>query len=388
MKTGIRLAILLPLTIIFTTMTAQGQNSSLDDAWKQVESEFTQKLTENEVVGGALLFLENGEVNKSHYHGYADKEKGRPVDEQTIFHWASITKTFTAIAIMQLRDLGLLSLDDPITDYLPDVRNIHNPYGSMHEITIRMALNHSTGLRNPTWPWGGGEEWHPFEPTEWEQLTTMFPYTKVHFEPGSRHSYSNPAIIFLGKIIEQLSGDPWEVYVDKHILKPLEMHRSYFNHTPDHLLPYRVNSYQIKNGQPEPRGLDFHTGITVSNGGLNAPLTDMVTYLNFLLGTGTPNHNILKRSSLEELWEKELPIEEKDGVISSVALSFFLEEFDGVRVIGHTGTQWSNYSWFYIHPESGTAAISVTNTDGKYDMHQFRDEISRIVFNKLFGLYR
>lgn len=289
---------------------------------------------------------------------------------------------------MQLRDRDKLSLDNSLTDYLPELFKIHNPYGSMEELTIRMALNHSTGLRNPTWPWGGNEEWHPFEPTEWSQLVAMFPYTKVKFEPGSRHSYSNPAIIFLGKIIEQLSGDSWESYVHKNILNPLEMHRSYFNHTPEHLMPYRVNSYVIKNGRPEPRGHDFHAGITTSNGGLNAPLTDMTKYLNFLLGRPDTDHPVLERSSLKELWEIELPIGENKGVKSSIGLSFFVEEFDGMQVIGHTGTQWSNYSWFFIHPESGTAVISVTNTDGLYDMHRFRNEMSRYVFEHLFTLYR
>jgi len=376
------------LFFIISAMAKNGQCQNTEEAWNQVQGHFNQKLNENEVVGGALVFLEENGSERSSYHGYAGLEDQRKVDGNTIFHWASITKTLTAIAIMQLRGRDELSLDDSLADYLPELRKIHNPHGSMDELTIRMALNHSTGLRNPTWPWGGNEDWHPFEPTEWSQLVAMFPYTKVEFEPGSRHSYSNPAIIFLGKIIEQLSGDSWETYVHKHILNPLEMHRSYFNHTPEHLLPYRVNSYQIKNGNPEPRGLDFHTGITTSNGGLNAPLADMVKYLEFLLGRHETDHPILSRSSLEELWEIELPIDESDGVKSSAGLSFFIEEFYGMRVIGHTGTQWSNYSWFYIHPESGTAAISVTNTDGEHNMHRFRDEMSRYVFEHLFKLYK
>jgi len=368
--------------------TAQNTNSDSDNQWVEIQQRFEKKLDDHDVVGGALIFLRDEETELSSYHGYADLDQKRKVDKETIFHWASITKTLTAIAIMQLRDQELLSLNDSMTDYLPELHKIHNPFGSMDELTIRMALNHSTGLRNPTWPWGGSEEWHPFEPTEWEQLVAMFPYTKVEFEPGSRHSYSNPAIIFLGKIIEELSGDPWEIYVDKHILKPLQMYRSYFNHTPEHLLPYRVNSYQLTNGKPEPRGHDFHTGITTSNGGLNAPLTDMLNYLHFLLGKSENGDRILKRSSLKELWEVELPIEERDGVESSVGLSFFIEEFSGMRVIGHTGTQWSNFSWFYIHPESGTAVISVTNTDGEHNMHRFRDEMSRYVFEHLFTLYK
>jgi CubicO group peptidase (beta-lactamase class C family) len=378
------------ILILFCKMsdTADAQSSDHTEAWEQLTTHFNEKLSTYDVVGGAILLLEDGRLSRSHHAGYADLEENRPVDDQTIFHWASLTKTMTAIAIMQLRDRGELSLDDPLTDYLPELRAIHNPYGSMDEITIRMALNHSTGLRNPTWPWGGAEEWHPFEPAEWEQLVAMFPYTKVEFEPGSRHSYSNPAIIFLGRIIEQLSGDSWASHVDKHILKPLGMHHSYFNETPAHLLPYRTNSYILTDGRPEPRGFDFNTGITTSNGGLNASLEDMTRYLSFLLDHHENGHFVLSRSSLEELWQKELPISEEDGVTSSAALSFFLEEFDGMRVIGHTGTQWSNYSWFYIHPESGTAVISVTNTDGDKNMHRFRDEISRYVFRNLFPLYK
>jgi CubicO group peptidase (beta-lactamase class C family) len=376
------------LIFILSAMAKKVQSQNTEEAWNRVQEHFNQKINENDVVGGALVFLDENGEEKSSYHGFADLQDQRKVDGNTIFHWASITKTLTAIAIMQLRDRDKLSLDDSLTDYLPELRKIHNPHGSMDELTIRMALNHSTGLRNPTWPWGGNEDWHPFEPTEWSQLVAMFPYTKVEFEPGSRHSYSNPAIIFLGKIIEQLSGDSWETYVQKHILNPLEMHRSYFNHTPEHLLPYRVNSYLIKNGNPEPRGLDFHTGITTSNGGLNAPLADMVKYLEFLLGRHKTDLPILGRSSIEELWEIELPIDESDGVKSSAGLSFFIEEFDEMRVIGHTGTQWSNYSWFYIHPESGTAAISVTNTDGEHNMHRFRDEMSRYVFEHLFARFK
>ena len=382
----LRLPVFTTLFILtgYLTMDASAQHQLSQSDWNNIEDHFVEQLEAHEVVGGALVYLKDGEAEQSVYHGFADLESGRRTDEETIFHWASITKTLTAVAIMQLRDKGELSLDDPISGYLPEIRDIYNPFGSMDEITIRMALNHSTGLRNSTWPWGGDEDWHPFEPTKWSQLVAMFPYTEVEFEPGSKHSYSNPAIIFLGKIIEQLSGEPWEVYVDKNILKPLEMHRSYFNYTPDHLIPFRSNSYQIKDDEPKARGFDFHTGITTSNGGLNAPISDMVKYLNFLLGTGEKPAEILSQSSLEELWQKELDIEEKDGIKSSVALSFFLEEFNGMRVIGHTGTQFSYYSWFYIHPESGRAVISVTNTDGKHDMFRFRDELTGFVLEHLF----
>src|SRR5699024_7177435 len=148
-------------------------------------------------------------------------------------------------------------------------------YGPMDEITIRMLLTHTAGFRSPTWPWGGDKPWHEHEPTKWSQLKAMMPYTRIHFKPGTQFKYSNPGIIFLGEIIEQLSGDDYEVYIEKNIFSPLGMHRSYFDRTPYHLLQYRSNNYTITaSGDTVANGLDFNTGITVSNGGLNAPVGD------------------------------------------------------------------------------------------------------------------
>ena len=78
--------------------------------------------------------------------GYQDLATKRPVDADTIFHWASITKTFTGIAIMQLRDRGLLSLDDPVVKYVPELRRVHNPFGDISQVTIRHLMTHSAGL--------------------------------------------------------------------------------------------------------------------------------------------------------------------------------------------------------------------------------------------------
>lgn len=389
MKNRIRpTLVLLILTLgVIPGLLSQSVNS-FEKAWRATDQYFQNSLQQNKVVGGALLFLDKGKVTGSSYAGLADLASNRPVDENTIFHWASITKTFTTIAIMQLRDRGLLSLNDPLIKYLPELRKVHNPFGSMDNITIQMVLSHSTGFRDPTWPWGGNKEWHPFEPAEWSQIVAMLPYTEILFEPGTQYSYSNPAFIFLGKIIEQLSGDDYEVYVDKNILKPLDMHSSYFDATPYHLLTDRANNYTLTNGQPVANGLDFNTGITTSNGGLNAPLIDMVRYLSFLSGHFS-GFEVLKRSSLEELWQEQLPVGKIGEVTTSAASSFFLESFADLQVVGHTGTQKAFYSFFYLHPLSGTACIGITNTSGDgIDPDQLRIEISHYVFKKLFTLYR
>ena len=198
--------------------------------------------------------------------------RARPSAADTIFHWASITKTFTGIAILQLRDRGLLSLDDPAVKYLPELRQVHNPFGDMAQVTLRHLLSHSAGFRAPTWPWSEGKDWEPFEPPRYEQLQAMLPYTELLFAPGSRYSYSNPGIVFLGRIIEVLTNEDYEVYVDKNVLKPLGMHRSFFDKTPPHLLRHRSHSY-FYDGRACARPASTSTrGVTVSNGGLNAPL--------------------------------------------------------------------------------------------------------------------
>jgi CubicO group peptidase (beta-lactamase class C family) len=339
------------------------------EAWSRLSAELRDTLQASGMVGSAWAFVKDGAVVARETFGFADLETGRRVDEATIFHWASITKTLTGIAIMQLRDRGRLTLDDPVLHYVPELREVHNPFGPMEGITLRHLLSHSSGFRNSTWPWGGGEPWHPHEPTRWEQLVAMMPYTEILFHPGSRYAYSNPGIVFLGQVIERLSGEGWEVYVEKNILRPLGMHRSYFDYTPHHLLKDRSNNYSVRDGVPTPGGLDFDTGITVSNGGLNAPVGDMARYLAFLTGAGSHEERalhrvVLERSSLEEMWREVVPVEETPTLRESMGLCFFLVDVEGARYPGHTGSQKSFQSFIYVDPSAGTGAIAVFNTTG------------------------
>jgi CubicO group peptidase (beta-lactamase class C family) len=355
--------------------------------WLRLSSELQDSLAASGMVGSSWAFVKDGEMVRLESYGFADLATNRRVDENTIYHWGSITKTLTGIAIMQLRDRGLLTLDDPILQYVPELREVHNPFGPMPAITLRHLLSHSAGFRNPTWPWGGGEEWHPHEPTRWDQIVAMLPYTEILFPPGSRYSYSNPGIIFLGQVVERLSGEEWEVYVEKNILRPLEMHRSYFDFTPVHLLRDRSHNYSVQDGVPTPNGLDFNTGITVSNGGLNAPLGDMARYLAFLTGEGDEedraiHETVLKRSSLEEMWVEEVPVQDSDGLREAMGLCFFLEEYAGVRYIGHTGSQKAFFSFIYIDPETKTGAIAAFNSNGVEGETPARPE-TRTILNRL-----
>lgn len=357
------------LTFFIVTANAFSQS----DQFKAFDRLYQKELTDNGIVGSSFVFLKDNRVVFERHSGSANLEKKQPVDERTIYHWASNTKPFTGIAIMQLRDRGMLKLDDPVTKYLPELREVHNAHGSMDEITIRHLMTHSAGFRGSTWPWDRGQDWEPFEPTEYSQLVAMFPFTEILFKPGSKFSYSNPAIIFLGRIIEKLTGDNYEVYVDKNILKPLEMHSSYFDATPYHLLKHRSHSYYMRDGKRTEGSFDVNTGITVSNSGLNSPIADMVKYLNFLTGN-TKNQAVyeavLKRSSLEEMWKPQLPTtvdaNGNSGFATDIGLLYFLNRRDGRTFLGHGGDQNGFISYIDFEPASRQASIIVFNTNVIY----------------------
>lgn len=338
-----------------------------------LRSFYQSGLARNGIVGSGLVLMDGGKVSEEFY-GLARREPPVPVDRETAFHWASITKTFTGIAIMQLRDRGLLKLDDPIVRFVPELLAVHNSFSPMEAITIRQLMSHSAGFRNGTWPWGGDKPWHPFEPTKWSQIVAMLPYTEIEFAPGSKYSYSNLGVVFLGQVIERLSGDDYEVYIDKNILKPLEMHESYFDRSPYFLLRHRSASFAFEKSELIEQPFNFDTGITVSNGGLNSSLGDMEKYLRFLLGGGAlaaRYEEVLPRRSLEEMFVPMLKVGEPEAGSpnapdqkDSIGLSFFIRQDAGLRLIGHGGGQNGFISHLYFDPAAKKGYVVAFNTDG------------------------
>ncbi|HEY1897881.1 MAG TPA: serine hydrolase domain-containing protein, partial [Terracidiphilus sp.] len=342
-------------------------------------SRFDAELTRHGVVGGGFAFVHGPAAATQFFLGEARQDTHQRVDAETAYNWASITKTFTAIAILQLRDRGQLSLDDPAVRYVPELRQVHDAYGPIEDITIRNLLTHSAGFRNPTWPWDCDDakncDWQPFEPTRWTQVAAMLPYTHVAFKPGSRWSYSNLGYVFLGQIIERLSGDDFEVYIDKNILKPLGMTASYFDRAPYFLEGHVSASYIRAGATLTPQLLNFDTGITTSNSGLKAPIPDMVKYLRFLIGDpANPLYEVvLKRRSLEEAWTGVLPVTEPGraptpytagphGAQPMMGLGLFVLDTGGHRYVYHDGDQGGFSSELLIDPAGMSASILAVNT--------------------------
>ncbi len=399
-----------PLVLVATVMiappvyirSAQGQsaqagnNDTPTSGIAAIRDFYQAGLERNGIIGSTLVLFDQDHVVLDASYGKQSLTPPEPVDDQTTYHWASVTKTFTGIAIMQLRDRGLLSLDDPLVKYIPELNAVHDPYGPVSAITIGEAMSHTNGFRDATWPWRT-EGWQPFEPTQWSQLVAMMPYTSVGFPPGKQYRYSNLAVVFLGEIIEHLSGDSFEVYMLKNVFGPLGMTHSYYDRSPATLLPYRSHSWDLKDGKLTEDEFNFNTGITRSNGGLNAPLPDMVRYLRFLLGD--PAHQaeydrILKRSSLEEMWRPihSVPPDEdfpsRAGAKDDVAASFFIHTDKGVRLVGHPGWQNGFRSQLNFDPVARRGYLVVYNTDAqdaKQNTRRFNIELRDNLIDHFFA---
>ena len=343
--------------------------------WADFTKTFQAYVDSDQVVGASVVLMKNGRVVSRYESGYADRDKRVSVDSQTIFHWGSITKSLTAIGIMQLRDRGKLSLDDRIVRWVPELRTMHDAYGMMDSITIRMLLSHTAGFQNGTWPYGNDKPWEPFEPTTWNQLVAMMPYQELLFRPGSRYGYSNPAFIYLARVIEQVSGDPWDAYVQKNIFAPLQLDRSYFRGTPYFLAAHRSHNYYVRKDSSgragtTDNGADFDPGITSPNGAWNAPVNDLVKYTAFLTNAILPGMSrerydvVLSRKSLEEMWQPGKPMSQsyESNPDQWMGLSFFVRDRNGQRILGHTGSQAGFRSFYYFVPANGMAVIAVFNT--------------------------
>jgi CubicO group peptidase (beta-lactamase class C family) len=354
-----------------------------DTSYEAFTRFFDEMALRDSIVGAGIAFVRDGQIVARHNYGYADRTHRRPVDDRTIFHYGSIGKTLTTIGIMQLRDHGKLSLDDHITKYLPELRQMHNEFGSMDSITIRMLLTHTAGLQTSTWTYTQGRPWEPMDPTTWNQLVAMMPYQQVEFRPGSRYSYSNLAFDYLGRVIDLLTGDPYEAYVQKNIFSPLGMTRSYFHYSPYHLAADFSHSYTLVRDSGtafvREHPTEFDPGFTVRAGGWNAPFDDVAKYLGFLTNatrgdsvTTRLYSPVLDRSTVKEMLQPLYPMSGGGDqpwrrTVSSlqpdwVGLTFEVQQVDGTTLIGHGGAQLGFLSSVFFNPVNGRGYIFVVNT--------------------------
>ncbi|MBS0629270.1 MAG: beta-lactamase family protein [Verrucomicrobia bacterium] len=187
---------------------------------------------------GAVLVAKGGKVLFSKGYGLANAEHRIPNCPQTVFRLGSITKQFTAVAILQLQEQGKLDVQDPITKYLPD-------YPNGDKITIHHLLTHTAGIPDITdFPNLAEIQRQPSTPA---QVMAHFQDLPLEFEPGEKFKYSNSGYIVLGAIVEVVSGLGYERYLQENFFRPLNMHSTYLDRN-QKIIPNRAAGYHLNAG--------------------------------------------------------------------------------------------------------------------------------------------
>ena len=271
--------------------------------------------------GAAVIVIQNGRVLHEQGYGLANLELGVPNTSQTKFRLASVTKQFTAAAILQLQDAGKLSLDDRLAGYFPDL-----PRGD--EIAIRHLLTHTSGL--------GKSEHAPLE-----------------FSPGERCNYSNAGYVLLGRITEKASGLSYEEYLRTRIFEPLGMLNTGCDH-PDTVLKHRASGYVVNpNGGyvNEPDEDIFSTAF--SAGCLYSTVEDMRLWDQALY-----TESVLKKETVQQAFT---PVKLNDGTEAPYGFGWMIGKYRGLVEIGHGGDASGFNTWISRFPDQRFAVIVLCN---------------------------
>jgi CubicO group peptidase (beta-lactamase class C family) len=203
--------------------------------------ELAATVLENGSVAGLSIGVRRGDdVLLIRGYGLADIENDVPATAETVYRIGSVTKQFTAAAVMQLVESGAIDLDDPMTEYLPDYPT------QGHVVTIRHLLTHTSGIKSYT----GLEEWQPtmrLDLTD-EELVALFSDEPFDFAPGERYLYNNSGFYLLGMIVAEASGQPYRDYLRAHIFEPLGLaSSSYCDERP--IIRNRAEGYELVRGE-------------------------------------------------------------------------------------------------------------------------------------------
>lgn len=291
--------------------------------------------------------------------GLADRG-GRAVAPDTVFRIASISKTLTAIGLMQLRDAGLFQLDDPVNDYLQGFR-IETPVGAP-EVTFRHLLTHTAGLgelprasdlvRRAAWGVG------PPGARAADLASLYGGVLRAEVAAGSKWAYANHGFAVVGQLVEDTSRRPFARYMRERVLQPLGMTHTDYVRT-ERVADALATGYHWILGRFRP--VKDYEHILLGPGSVLSSLHDMARYATWLLhaGPGTDG-DVLASESLGEMMSTQFSVDPR--LSTGMGLAFFLDRIGDHRVCGHDGNNPGFASALLVAPDDGAAVVVLTNT--------------------------
>jgi CubicO group peptidase (beta-lactamase class C family) len=333
--------------------------------------------------GLAVGMVRDGSLEWFFGHGVADIGSKEPITQDTVFRIGSITKTFTAIATMQLWEQGLVDLDAPANDYLRALRLIPAK-ASFRPATVRHLLTHTAGvgywrrLSDLLHPGvGSGVRAGRSVPSLADYYRRGLP---VEVEPGTKWVYSNHGFAALGQLVEDVSGQPLEHYLREHIFAPLGM-----GHT-DLVRSERVRArlatgYVLRSGGLKP--VADREVPTPGGGGMYSTTADMARYVAALLGGGSGEHgSVLKPDTLASMFQ---PHFQPDPRVPGWGLGFEPGEERGHATVGKTGIVAGFLSAMVVAPDDGIGVVVFINTGG-LDGRGVAEPLAVALLRRLLGL--
>lgn len=311
------------------------------------------------VPGLSVGVVYNKEAIYTKGFGVKNVETKEPVDEKSLFHMASVSKTFVATGIMQLAEQDKVNLDEYLIEYLPYFKLKDDRY---KKVTIRQLLSHISGM-----PDEDDYEWDKpqYDEEALESYVRSINERELMWEPGEKFAYSNIAYEILGNVIEKVSGMSFEKYMKENILNVVQMRESnFFKPSVSKDLLTSPHILDIKNGY----------GATVSevfpynrsHGPSSTLCSNVVEMCNYAIANMSEGRfegdKILEANSYSELWKKYASTD-WGGYTSEIGLAWFLGEYKGNKVRSHSGMDTGFRSNLIILPEKGISVVVMINSD-------------------------
>lgn len=343
--------LLLTLCLGFQIAFAQSDRPLQD----RIDSIVNAKMQEYEMVGLSIGVVSDNGIFYTKGYGTRQLNTEKAVSENTIFHTASVSKLFTAVAVVQLLKEKKISLSTPITKIVPSLNYTDE---KVSQISIEELLNHTSGL-----PDIYNYEWKSNRQEE-SSLRDYFKKKKLktRTEPGEVYAYSNLGYDLLGLVVEELSKMSFEDYVKQTILIPTGMEKSDFRHflIPE-VLRTRPHTKSRTSGEISERPVYPYNREHAPSSTLNASSQELSLWMI----------HFLKELNTNKLYQKMLANSTKSN--EHIGLGFQLSELNGFKAVGHYGGDRGFRSVLFMLPKKGVGIVLLANIDYNED---FRHELS------------
>ncbi len=321
------------------------------DAW--LDGYMPYALKTGDIAGAQLVVVKDGAVLTSRGFGYSDAEAREPVDPaMTLFRLGSVGKLFTWTAVMQQVEQGKIDLDADINAYL----DFKIPERDGKPVTMRNLMQHTPGFEES---FRNGGTTNPEAAISTEQWLKDWTPKRV-FEAGVTPAYSNYGASLAGYIVERVSGEPFDDYLERHIFGPLEMRRSTFRQPlPDDLAPSMSKGYALASGDPK----DFEIFNMAPAGSMSSTADDMAKFMIAFLQDGEFNgKRILRPETVEMMHNSPLTLLPP---LNRMELGFFETGINGRKITGHHGDTQLFHTSLHLLRDEGVGFYVSFNSTGK-----------------------